>query len=490
MANLYLSKNVKSSPFPFITGFFAATAIFLSLGAQKASAQQTVPVTLKNGQLIEIVIVSLGGDHINWKYLGGGNVSKMPFTQIDGIEFPPTEAWAAAMADFNEGNYKDAAEKFRKISLTKGPSTYYPAPGNFTNLAQRRLIDCYRRLRQPEDINLLRPKIEWDKISSSERKIGGVVACWALAGADDSEAALKAIEEESKKLDWTDPLRGELSYIRAIVHRKLGDEPAAAVAFGEAYGAYPGVDTDLSADAMKQAVTILSQYPDRKEEMKSIIHMYAGIYGDGKVWEDAPADIVAILSDKVEMLGVGGPGKNKNKNKLVRGQFIRIEILGKPLSLAEVEVIADGKNIAANGKASQINTQAGLGAPRAIDGDTNGKAKSKSVALTQKAESDSKKMWWELDMGSSVVIDKIIVWAREDKKSEKMLEGFDIMVFNEDRSATIFEQRDNKNVGRKTEFVLNEAKVIEEEKKAAEKEAAADSPPAEEKKPEEEEKSE
>ena len=32
---------------------------------------------------------------------------------------------------------------------------------------------------------------------------------------------------------------------------------------------------------------------------------------------------------------------------------------------------------------------------------------------------------------------------------------------------TIFEKRDNKKVARKTEFILNEAKVLEEQKKAA-----------------------
>jgi len=457
---------VKTPPIS-VNALLALVGLIAGFCTPTANAQQTVPVTLKNGQLIEIVIVSLGGDHINWRYAGGGNVSKLPFKEIDGIEFPPTEAWAAAIADFDGGNYKDAAEKFKKLSLTKGPSTYYPAPGNFTNLAQRRLIDCYRRLRNAEDINLLRSKIEWDKISSSERKIGGVVACWGVAGSDDHEGALKIIEAESKKLDWTDPLRGELAYIRAIVHKRMGDEPLAAVAFGEAYGAYPGVDPSLSADAMKQAVTILSQYPDRKEEMNAVIHMYAGMYGDGKVWDDAPDDIVAVLSKEIEMLGISGPGKNKNTNKIARGRFVRIELLGKPLSLVEVEVFADGKNIASKGTPTQINAKAGMGPDRAIDGNTDGAADGKSYTMTNPAESDSQKLWWELDLKESAIIDKIVVWGREGKNAKGMLEGFDIMVFSEGRKETIFEKRDNKKVARKTEFILNEAKVLEEQKKAA-----------------------
>ncbi|NNE90728.1 MAG: hypothetical protein HKN23_03695 [Verrucomicrobiales bacterium] len=459
-----------SMQFQSLIGSLLAAFALLGFTSGQARAQGTTDVTLKNGNVVEVVIMQVAGDHITWRYLAGGNVSKLPFSEIDGIEFPPTPEWSEAMEAFDNGDYEKAAVKFKDMSLTKGPSTYYPAPGNFTNLAQRRLIDCYRRLRKPFEINMLRPNIEWDKIPSDERKVSGVVACWAAAGTDNHDEALKMIEEESKKLDWTDPLRGELAYIRALVHKARGDEPNAIVAFGEAYGAYPGVDPDLSADAMSQAVTMLSAYPDRKDEMKSVIHMYAGMYGDGKLWEGATPDVVKVLDDDLEMLGVGDPGKNKNKNKLKRGRFVRIELPGgEPLSLVEVEVITDKKNIAAEGSAKQDSVDDGLAAKNAIDGNTSSKPADKSFTLTKKTPTRS---WWELDLGASKVIDKIIVHNRSGAIGSR-LEGFDVMVYSEDRRATIFESLENPAPKDSSEFILNVEKLKEIERKEAEAKAKA-----------------
>ncbi|HEY3323900.1 MAG TPA: discoidin domain-containing protein [Planctomycetota bacterium] len=96
----------------------------------------------------------------------------------------------------------------------------------------------------------------------------------------------------------------------------------------------------------------------------------------------------------------------------VRGRFVRVENLGKKriLSLAEVQVYNQGKNIAPQGKASQSSTANGGDAHRAIDGNTNGTFGANSVTHT--AEQDGP--WWEVDLGSDKEIEGLVIWNRTE----------------------------------------------------------------------------
>ncbi|MFN5951853.1 MAG: hypothetical protein ACK43N_25405, partial [Pirellulaceae bacterium] len=54
------------------------------------------------------------------------------------------------------------------------------------------------------------------------------------------------------------------------------------------------------------------------------------------------------------------------------GRFVRVELPRKgTLTLSEVEVYSDGRNVARSGKASQLNTSHGGEASRGIDGNTS-----------------------------------------------------------------------------------------------------------------------
>src|SRR5258708_12819667 len=69
----------------------------------------------------------------------------------------------------------------------------------------------------------------------------------------------------------------------------------------------------------------------------------------------------ASLYPKIEPLLEGLPNKfatSPTNGKAVEGRFVRIELPGhrRTLTLAEVEVYSDGRNIARQGKASQKNT--------------------------------------------------------------------------------------------------------------------------------------
>ena len=112
-------------------------------------------------------------------------------------------------------------------------------------------------------------------------------------------------------------------------------------------------------------------------------------------------------------------------------KFIRVTNNGKKqiLSLAEVQVFSGNKNVAVNGNATQEST-AYSGSPElAIDGNTNGNFEMNSVTHTNTVDDP----WWELELESTVPIQKIVIWNRTDNKLFRRLRGFTVELLDEDR---------------------------------------------------------
>ncbi len=116
--------------------------------------------------------------------------------------------------------------------------------------------------------------------------------------------------------------------------------------------------------------------------------------------------------------------------KQTSGRFVRIELpgAGKFLHMAEVQVFSGGNNVALKGAASQSSTDYDGPANLAIDGKTSGVFADKSVTHTAMQDNP----WWEVDLKSSLPIDRIVVWNRTENV-ETRIEGFKVHVFNEKR---------------------------------------------------------
>ena len=116
----------------------------------------------------------------------------------------------------------------------------------------------------------------------------------------------------------------------------------------------------------------------------------------------------------------------------IQGKFVRVSLPGKSkiLNLAEIEVLHSGTNLARQGKAKQSSTYNDAVASRAIDGDTNGDYKKKSVAHTQ-TENDP---WIEVELAQTSNIDQIRVWNRTDggQVVTNRLNGFEVTIFDAD----------------------------------------------------------
>ncbi|MFT6182157.1 MAG: azurin/glucose/arabinose dehydrogenase [Akkermansiaceae bacterium] len=110
-------------------------------------------------------------------------------------------------------------------------------------------------------------------------------------------------------------------------------------------------------------------------------------------------------------------------------RFVRIDLPGKGriLTLAEVEVVSGGKNIARAGKASQSTTSNNAGAERAIDGNKNPNFTSGGQTHTIEGK---KNPWWELDLGKSIPIEAISVWNRGEGDLGNRLDGFTLTLLD------------------------------------------------------------
>jgi putative heme-binding domain-containing protein len=148
----------------------------------------------------------------------------------------------------------------------------------------------------------------------------------------------------------------------------------------------------------------------------------------------------AALYPKVEPLLGGLPKElaTPANGGQVRGRFVRVELPGrnKTLTLAEVEVLSGGRNIARAGKASQSSTAHGGDAARAIDGNTSGRYGDGGQTHT---EENSTAPWWQVDLGADYPINSIVVWNRTDDGLGKRLNGFTLKVLDSGRQ-TVYQQ--------------------------------------------------
>ncbi|HAV65326.1 MAG TPA: dehydrogenase, partial [Verrucomicrobiales bacterium] len=123
-----------------------------------------------------------------------------------------------------------------------------------------------------------------------------------------------------------------------------------------------------------------------------------------------------------------------------RGRFVRIELPRRgTLTLAEVEVLSDGRNIARFGKATQSSESNGGSPDRAIDGRKDGSFASGTQTHSQENE---RFPWWEVDLGAERVIESVSIWNRTEGSLGKRLDNFTLTVMDGSRNA-VFQQKDN-----------------------------------------------
>ena len=142
-------------------------------------------------------------------------------------------------------------------------------------------------------------------------------------------------------------------------------------------------------------------------------------------------------------LGMGGGNfclrnfafKVTRKELLNKGRYVRISLESKKevLSLAEVQVMSGGKNVALQKVATQISVDHEGVAARAVDGNTDGNFDNNSVTHTKNTDWGP---WWMVDLGSEVNIDSIKIFNRVDKdtKTTERLNRYTVSILDKDKN--------------------------------------------------------
>ena len=117
------------------------------------------------------------------------------------------------------------------------------------------------------------------------------------------------------------------------------------------------------------------------------------------------------------------------------GKYVRISIPGekKILSLAEVEVMSGGENVALAGAATQSSVGAGGVPERAVDGNSDGEYAKGSTTHTTDGGTDNP--WWMVELKKPVKIDEVVVYNRKGAASR--IQGAVIEVLDADKMPVI-----------------------------------------------------
>lgn len=201
------------------------------------------------------------------------------------------------------------------------------------------------------------------------------------------------------------------------------------------YASLISIDDNINA-AWKLAITNADRLVDLVNAMPII--------------SDAP--VRATLYDKVEPLLTDLPAElSSPKDRGTVGRFVRIELpRNGTLTLAEVEVMSGGDNVARKGRASQKNTAHGGDANKAIDGGTGGIYGMNSQTHT---EENTGRPWWEVDLGDEFPVESIVVWNRTDGDLGNRLDGFTIRVLDNSRT-DVWKQEKNAAPKRNVRFEM------------------------------------
>jgi len=155
--------------------------------------------------------------------------------------------------------------------------------------------------------------------------------------------------------------------------------------------------------------------------------MYAGFTSQIPANNNTRSTKKAKQEEKPEAKADGTAKVSLTTGKPAR--YVRVELPGdkRTLTLAEVEVMSGGKNVAKGGKATQ-STTAGGSAERALDGNKDSNWGKGGQTHTKENLPNT---WWEVDLGAAFAVDSVGIWNRSG--FEHRLDGFTLKLLDADR---------------------------------------------------------
>lgn len=346
--------------------------------------------------------------------------------------------------------YRTAEAAEVALAILKQPTDYYL---DYTLKETLRQLEPYWRKAiaagqplakdNPAGINHLINSVNTAELMKLPKTPGVLEAILTRPGVADSDrnVALDGLAKERKS--------NRVTQLLALVDAKSAASENAA---GSLARLFPfQLPEELSA--ARPAIARLAQgatSPDLRASAWSALAL--GDNGFDRVWREASAS-PAVLSDllngiplitdadfrakaftKVQPLLANLPAQFDNeasRRAKASGRFVRIELPRRgTLTLAEVQVFSDGRNIALQGKARQSSSSNGGEAAKAIDGRTDGTFGSGTQTHSQENENNP---WWEVDLGANYPVETVVIWNRTEGSLGQRLDGYTLTLLDSDR---------------------------------------------------------
>jgi hypothetical protein len=280
-------------------------SLFFGISAFELSGAEALPImiTLSNGQANPGFLVAADKDGLTVSTAPvGGNSSKVPYANIQGMNVEEPKSWPNALSLLNARRYAEAEVAFGK--LADDYAALVPWKDGFGSVAR---LNYFKALKSQGKFKELDAAItrqlanqlvlgEYNQMDFDELK------GWALLGKGDVQMIQSYVNnyQDAVKTKWDlqVPFRAglparmiaSLSYLRAVVHEKQQNFELALVDYHSAMTYNQGTDQSVYAMALEASLRIVGaklanrpEDPALKRLANSLALLYRDVVGKGKL---------------------------------------------------------------------------------------------------------------------------------------------------------------------------------------------------------------
>lgn len=310
-----LFNRVKS---PTQQGLLPHLTLFVFL-AGFASAQDIAVIHLKNGGSIEAEITAIGPESLGFKSAATLTAAQLPYREIETVDWPDLLEWNQAESLFSLDRFAEAAAIYEQVAAAgKNRRTWFPAPNNYVSRARRRLVSCYRGLADAGKVAHHLGNLKPERLAPDDREISLAVQAWAAAGAGDWKKVIALAESEpARALSGASRDGIELAYLKGLAQKKAGQPREAILSFATAFTLNAATDAVVSRLALIEAARLTAEDENRLGDFRAQVHLYAALFGQGHLWEQAGPQAEAELKTPLAIgeTALGQEGRTKTEGE-------------------------------------------------------------------------------------------------------------------------------------------------------------------------------
>ena len=254
---------------------------------------------LRDGRSLTVELMQVDRGQIQWKVSASvTQVQQTLRSQIDYVDFTPTNEWEAAEAAFQSGKLNEAINLYTTV-LNAPASQFYPMPGNFASLAKVRLLDCHRIRMDMKAIAAQAAIVrdEFADLPPSHRKLDPEVTAWVAISRQNWQAAIDAVTDVKIPTP-------ETYLVRGMAYEGIGALEEAIRQYAGAYVLNFGGPTELTRTSLRRSAEMLAKLKnqDRQNELQGLVKIYQDLFGKGNLWEGAPEWLVKLAAGELVVM--------------------------------------------------------------------------------------------------------------------------------------------------------------------------------------------